>query len=112
MADEQKKYGATNDEIMEFLQENMVTREEFNVVKETMVTKDELKNEIGKLRSDMIDFISKENLNMKADIVTMLKTEDQKIVALIQVLVNKNVISDLEAKAISKIDPFHHRAVA
>ncbi len=94
-----KKYGVSNDEIMDFL-------------KETMVTKDELKLEIGKFRSDMIDFISKENLNMKADIVTMLKTEDQKVLSLIQLLVHKNVISDGEAKAIVKLDPFAHHTLA
>ena len=39
---------------------------------ENMVTKHELKEELGKLRSDMIDFIDKKLLDLKGDLVVFM----------------------------------------
>ncbi len=76
-----EKYGVTNDEIMDFLKKNMVT-------------KDELTYQVGKLRSDIIDFIDKKLLDLKGGLVVLMKTENKMLLSLIEILVQKSVLSD------------------
>lgn len=53
----------------------------------------------GVTTDDIMDYL-------KGDLVVLMKTEDQKVLALIQLLVQKKVITDGEAKKVVKIDPF------
>ena len=107
----------TTDEIMDFLKENMVTREEFSELredvsglKETMVTKQELTEALGKLRSDLIDYMDKRLLDLKGDLVVIMKSEDRKLCALVELLVHKSILTASEAKTIVKLEPFPQAA--
>ncbi len=69
-------------------------------------TKEDLTSEIGKLRSDMIDYIAKENMLLKGDLVVLLRGEDKKLFALIELLVKKSLLSRDEAQQVAKLEPF------
>lgn len=103
MRKKSKKYGVTTDEIMDYLKENVPTHDDLK----QFATKEDL----GRMRSDIIDFVDKKLLDLKGDIIILMKTEDQKLLALIALLVQKNVISDREAKQVVKIDPFRQAHV-
>ncbi|MDO8571665.1 MAG: hypothetical protein Q7R79_03215 [bacterium] len=121
----------TTDEIMDFLKENMVTREEFNELREdvnvlkedvnvlkedvqglkkNMATRQELNEALGKLRSDFIDYMDKQLLDLKGDLVVIMKSEDRKLCALIELLVHKSILTASEAKTIVKLEPFPQAA--
>ncbi|MBI2483627.1 hypothetical protein HYV71_00380 [Candidatus Uhrbacteria bacterium] len=112
MRKKSKKYGVTTDEIMDYLKENVPTHDDLK----QFATKEDLKQfatkeDLGRMRSDIIDFVDKKLLDLKGDIIILMKTEDQKLLALIALLVQKNVISDREAKQVVKIDPFRQAHV-
>ncbi|MEK7619383.1 MAG: hypothetical protein AAB416_04100 [Patescibacteria group bacterium] len=75
-------------------------------IEETMVTKDDLKMEFGKLRSDMIDYIADQNMNLRGDIIQVVRGEDKKVLSLIQLLISKSVITKQEAQVIVHMQPF------
>lgn len=88
--------------------ETRVTR-----IEETMVTKDDLRYEvdrldskIGKLRSDLIDYIADQNMNLRGDIIQVVRGEDRKVVSLVQLLVQKSLITKKEAEGIVAMQPF------
>lgn len=88
--------------------ETRVTR-----IEETMVTKDDLRHEvdrldskIGKLRSDLIDHIADQNLKLRGDIIQVVRGEDRKVVSLVQLLVQKSLITKKEAEGIVSMQPF------
>lgn len=64
------------------------------------------KEDVGKLRSDMIDFIDKKFFDLKGDLIVIIKKQDKKINELITILPSKNVLSDKEAKALLRLGPF------
>lgn len=96
---------------MDFLVENMATKAELNELSEevkdiraTMVTKDDL----GKHRSEMIDFIDKRLLDLKTDLVVIVKGEDQKLTALIELMKKKELLTPHEAQGILQMNPLSH----
>lgn len=93
----EEKYGVTNDEIMDFLKENMVTKQE-------------LDERLGRLRSELIDYLDKRLMDLKGDLVVIMKSEDRKLNALIELLVQKSVLTVTEAKTITKLEPFPQAA--
>lgn len=93
MQENNKKNGVTTDDIMNFLVGHMATKEE-------------LQYEIGKLRSDVIDQMNKNTLQLETTFGVMMRTEDQKVGALVNLLTNKHVISVQEAGLILKMTPF------
>ncbi|MBI4252631.1 hypothetical protein HY623_00395 [Candidatus Uhrbacteria bacterium] len=106
MQDNNQKNSVTTDEIMNFLVDHMVTKEELRYevaeIRKEMATKSEL----GKLRSDMIDHMNKNTLQLETTFGTMMRAEDRKVGALINLLADKNVISSQEAGMILKLEPF------
>lgn len=60
-------------------------------IKATMVTKDYLDEKLGDLRGDL---------------VLLTRKEDKKVVAIIELLVERNVIAAADAKRILAMDPF------
>lgn len=102
MQDTNQKNGVTTDDIMNFLVDHMVTKEELDEVRQIMATKEDL----GKLRSDMIDNMEKNTLKLETTFGVMMRAEDQKVGALVNLLTNKNVISAQEAGLILKMTPF------
>ena len=65
--------------------------------------------EFGKLRSDMIDYIADQNMNLRGDIIQVVRGED-KGALLIQLLISKSVITKQEAQVIVHMQPFPERS--
>lgn len=119
----------TTDQIMDFLVENMSTKAELDdlrkevkddiaSIRKEMVTKEDLKFEIGEIkkvmvtkddlgrhRSEMIDFIDKRLLNLKTDLVVIVKGEDQKPTALIELMKKKEMLTPHEAQGLLQMNP-------
>lgn len=72
----------------------------------TMATKDDLSREVGKLRSDMIDYIAQQNMQLKGDLIVLMRGEDKKLFSLVELLVEKNIISKADANRVTNIQPF------
>ncbi len=115
MQDSNKKNDVTTDDIMNFLVDHMATKEELRYeiseIKKIMATQDDLKGmatkeDLGKLRSDMIDHMEKNTLKLETTFGVMMRAEDQKVGALVNLLTNKNIISSQEAGLILKMVPF------
>ena len=83
----------TTGEIMEFLKDNMVTREE-------------LAQEFHKQKLDILDGVDDKLINLKADLVLAMRKEDRKVVSLISLLRAKQLISEDEAKSLLGMEPF------
>ena len=111
MTNEQRDYGVTTDEIMDFLKENMVTKKESEqfATKEDLkrfVSKEELRTEIGKLRSDITDLFDRKLNDFRGDSVLLTRKEDAKLLAVVGKLEQKDVFTAEDAKEIQKMEPF------
>ena len=86
---------ASKNEILEAIGEfsNRVDKE-LATIKAVMVTKDYLDDKL---------------LNMKGDMVVMMRKEDDKVKTLVQILQRKNLLNDDEAKSIFALEPFPNR---
>lgn len=82
--------------------QRMATKEDLNA----FATKEDLTREVGRLRSDIIDYIAKQNMELKGDLVLLLRGEDRKLFTLIEVMVEKNLLSRIDANRITKLEPF------
>lgn len=71
-------------------------------IEKTMATKDDL----GKLRSDMIDYIAKQNLELKTDLILIMRGEDRKLFSLIELMIEKHLITKDDANRVTKLEPF------
>lgn len=120
-----EKYGVGTDEIMDFLKVNMLTKEEAGtfftkedaknfITKEdakAFVTKEDAKafatkEDLEKLRLAMADHLDEKLGDLKGDLVILMRKEDHKLINLIELLLNKKVISEKEANNIFKMEPF------
>ncbi|MBI5732208.1 MAG: hypothetical protein HY982_02505 [Candidatus Magasanikbacteria bacterium] len=119
-----QNYGVTTNEIMDFLKEHMVMKEEFVPVKtdvsalktdvsalKTDVSAlktdvSELRQDMMKMKLDLIDAMDDKLADLKGDIVMLTRKEDKKVVSLIGLLKQKQVISENEAKALLTLEPF------
>ena len=98
----------STDKIMQYLKEFMVVKEDLKQVKDEL--RQEFKSELGKLRSDFMDYLDRRLLDLKGDLVVILKSEDRKLCALVELLVAKSVITTPEAHSIIKMQPFPQSA--
>ncbi len=120
---------------MEFLQDHMVMREEFDVLKQDVnvlkqdvnVLKQDvgvLKQDVGvlkqdvvsirqdmnKMKLDILDAVDDKLADLKGDLIVMMRAEDQKNSALVKILHKRRVITDAEAQAILVMRPFPQAA--
>ena len=79
---------------------------EIGEIRSEMATKDDLTREIGKLRSDMIDYIAKQNMELRGDLVVLMRGEDRKLFTLVEIMVEKNLLSKTDANRVTKLEPF------
>lgn len=79
-----------------------ITREAFERVEERMATKEDL----GKLKLDLVDAMAEKNAELRGDLVVLMRKEDTKIISLVELLKKKTVITENEAKAILTLEPF------
>ncbi len=120
MSDKTINGAVSTDEIMQYLKEFMVVKEDLAgfatkedlerfATKEDLerfATKEDLTQEIGRLRSDFMDYLDRRLLDLKGDIVVIMKSENRMICDLIALLVSKSLISTTEAQSIIKLQPF------
>ncbi|MBU0531618.1 MAG: hypothetical protein ABIG32_02295 [Candidatus Uhrbacteria bacterium] len=90
MADE-----VTTNEIMDFLKDNMMTKEEGAT-----------KQDLAKLKHDILDSMDEKLADLKGDLTILMRKEDKKVVELINVLKEKEVLSLEEAEKLLALEPF------
>ncbi len=111
------KGDATTNEIMEFLQEHMVTREEFNLLDGKVQTLDgkvqtldgkvdNLERKLNQTKLDLLDAMDDKLANLKGDLVVLMRKEDKKVDHLIKLLQEKSVITEQDAVSMLDIRPF------
>src|SRR3989338_8423463 len=99
MTNEQRDYGVTTNEIIDFLKENMVTKKEA----EQFATKEDLRAEIGKLGADITDLFDRKLNDVRGDAVLLTRKEDAKLLAVVGKLEGKNVFTAEDTKEIQKM---------
>lgn len=106
----------TLSEVLEFLQENVVVKEDLK----TMATKEDLKllatkedlkafatkEDLRKMEHEILDNMDKKLDDLKGDLVMMTRKEDRKVVGLISLLRDKSVLTQDEAKGLLGMEPF------
>ena len=105
------KHETTTTEIMEFLQEHMVTKTDLQEAKtelrgEMSKMKTELRGEMSKMKTELLDAMDDKLSDLKGDLVILMRKEDRKVANLVNLLKNKRVISEEEAKTILALEPF------
>ncbi len=109
------QHEATTGEIMEFLNDHMVTKEEFTnefaKVREEFTgefakVREEFTRDLSKTKLELLDAMDDKLLNLKTDLVTIMRKEDYKVTALVGLLRTKQVLSDDEAKSLLGMEPF------
>ena len=105
----------SNNEILEFLQEHMVTHEELqqgllevkaDLHSEIQEVKTELRSEIQKTKLDFIDKMDEKFSDLKGDLVVLMRKEDRKLAALVDVLRKKELLTENEASLVLALEPF------
>lgn len=95
-----EKQTVTTNDIMDFLVEHMATKEELRYevsqLRKEMATKDDL----GKLKSEMIDYIAKQMNELKIDLSTLIRQNDRKVTLLLDILLANKIITPAQAKKV------------
>ncbi|NQU99316.1 MAG: hypothetical protein HQ538_01135 [Parcubacteria group bacterium] len=94
-------------ELYDFLQKHMVTKDELNEKLETMASKEDLK----KMELDLKDHVDEKLGELKGDLVILTKKEDKKLLFLVKILKDKNIIDDKDVKALLNMEPFPRPAL-
>jgi len=122
----QSDYQVTTNEIMDFLQENMVTKKELedklgeavggvrqemkqmeSSIKEEMKQMESgIRQDMMKVKLDLIDAMDDKNADLKGDLVILMRKEDTKVVNLIELLKHKQVLTSEEARGLLTMEPF------
>lgn len=115
MSDESKRTNAsvTLDDLASMVKagfdditQRMATKEdlsrEISKLRAEMATKEDL----GKMRSEMIDYMAKQNMELKGDLIVLMRGGDRKLFALIELMVEKSLLSRGEANRVTKLEPF------
>ena len=104
----------TTDEIMGFLKDNMVTKEELKEVELKMATKEdlaELRTELKATELTLLDAMDDKLSDLKGDLNVMMRKEDKKVTELINILKQKEVLNDEEAQRLLAHQPFPQPSV-
>lgn len=96
------QYGVTTDEIMDYLKENMVTREEFQEELKKFATKEDL----GKFKLEIFDHVDDKLADLKGDLVLLARKEDRKLGSVVELLAEKQVFTASDAKGVFQMEPF------
>lgn len=110
---------ATKDDLTKFATKEDLERfatkddlkKEIDQIRSEMATKDDLekfatKDDLGKLRSDMLDFIARQNMDLRGDLVVLMRGEDHKLMTLVEIMLEKNLLTKTEANRVAKLQPF------
>lgn len=94
----------TTNEIMEFLKEHMVMKEELN--EELINLEDRMTRKMGQSKLDIIDAMDDKLASLKGDLVVLMRKEDSKVLYLIKLLHEKKFLAEEEVKELLKMEPF------
>ena len=118
------KHEVTTNELMEFLQEHMVTREEFHRLDEKVDKLDErvsgldvrvsgldvrvggLEVKINQTKLDILDAMDEKLGRLKGDLVVMLRDEDKKLMMMVKKLKEKHIFDDGDVSEFLAMIPF------
>ncbi len=90
-------------DLMGFLQEHMVTQEEFKALDNKL---DGLSVKLNQTKFELLDAMDEKIATLKGDLVVLMRGEDKKLSVLVEVLAAKNVLSRDEAQSILAMQPF------
>ena len=115
----QNKTEVSTSEIMDFLVKHMVIKEEFDEKMEKIDERfkkiderfDSLKQEMNKQKLDILDAVDNKLAHLKGDLVILMRKEDKKVVALVEILKEDKVITLEKAKTVLAMEPFPQPAV-
>lgn len=93
-----EKNQTTTDEIMDFLKEHMVTKEEAK----NFATKSDLRAQELRLLDAMDDKL----INLKGDLINVIRKEDRKLIELVTILRKRDAINDDDVKQLLALEPF------
>ncbi len=94
----------TTNDIMEFLQEHMVTKEELH--SELSSLRNELRSEIRQSELKILDSVDEKLSNLKGDLTVMMRGEDRKLTFLIKKMLERKLLSKEDADEILSLHPF------
>ncbi len=95
-------YEVSTNEIMDFLKEHMVTKADLKEILKDYATKEDM----GKMRSDIIDFVDNKITDIKGDMIAIVRKEDRKLIKLIEILLQNQTISQKDASTVFGMEPF------
>lgn len=86
------------------------TEERFTKIEAKMVTKEELRQELGKLSVKMVtkDYLDDKLSKLKGDLTSLTRQEDRKLTALVKLLSEHKIINNQDAWSILVMEPFNH----
>ena len=105
----QRKTDKTLAELIEFLQEHMVTKEELNqrlgALSDSVDSRFEsVHSRFGRLDHDLRDYIDRKLTELKGDLISLLRKGDAKAIELIKTLQRKKVLTAKEADRLLLLD--------
>lgn len=98
-----QKQNTDHTDLMGFLAEHMVTREEFRSL-EGDVKKLDVK--INQVKLDLLDAMDEKLGALKGDLVVMMRGEDQKLMFMVQKLKEKKIFDDSDVNEFLAMLPF------
>lgn len=112
----QDKTEVSTNEIMDFLVKHMVIKEEFDekieeIDKKLEKLESDLRQEMNKQKLDILDAVDVKLARLKDDLVVLMRKEDKKVVALVEILKEDKVIAPEKAKTVLAMEPFPQLAV-
>lgn len=106
-------------EIVTFIKDNAITREEFTELREEVTGLKQdvtgLKQDVTGLTQDMTmvratmvtkDYLDEKMADLRGDLVVLMRKEDHKLQELVQILRVKNILTQEEMKHLFKLEPF------
>ncbi|MBT4856612.1 hypothetical protein HON52_00285 [Candidatus Uhrbacteria bacterium] len=102
VANSQRKTDETLGELIEFLQENMVTKDELDL--KLSALDESVNGRFGKLNHDLRDYIDRKLTELKGDLISLLRKGDTKAIELIKTLQRTKVITTQEADRLLLLD--------
>lgn len=83
----------SNNDIMDFLEEHMVTREEFE-------------SRMNRQKLEILDSIDEKLAALKGDLIVMMRNEDKKVMLIVQKLKEKKIFDDHDVEEFLNLLPF------
>jgi len=88
------------------MSDQVTTNELLDFMQEHMVTKQDLDFGLKDMEHRILDSMDDKMADMKGDLVILMRKEDRKVTDLINLLSQKEVISNEEAGALLALEPF------